>query len=287
MRKFAIFAKTSFDMDGGRFVGGRSKCFLFVAFSCVYFALSSCKQVGAARNTTLIEYKDTLCSGDMDSVVADLNINMFKRCQYFDEFDMRAKGRPVSNPFVYVYYDTDKVYVAVSSDTEEVKEYRRVGNRWYSYEEYELWKKDVPMAKSGNENPARAYYRIVGNDSILELRYCYWGDVTLKDFYIKTSDKCIWVTAWPERAGVTEGKYRDACFDDLLKLVGLFNSGEDTLQEYIRRVYGFRPGVHVYCYSLIDTGAYYIYECKELKEKLFFAKKQLGALWNTAGIGTV
>lgn len=210
-------------------------------------------------------------------------ISDFEKYQTFDEFKMRGEGKPVKCPFVYVLQSDDRTYVSVSDDTTKVRKYYKICDRWFTCEEYDLWKKEYDLwkddgigARSRNENPARVYYRILGNDSILELRCSYVGDFVLNDLYIKAVGKCIWITHWPSKTNKLVVKPSVVYFGELRKLVDLFNKGETFLQSYIVRKYGFRPGVYVYSYRLRETPVAYIYECGLLKERLYFTKNSLG-----------
>ena len=204
-----------------------------------------------------------------------LDFSKCKRYQTFDEFKMCGVGKPVSSPFVYVMQDGDIIYVAASNDTADVKFYCKTGNKWYDYEEYDLWNKDAAITKTADENMPRTYYRICGGDSILELRCSYMGDVVLKDLYIKTAGECVWVTHWPAKSMSSDVERDKSCFEELCRLVGLFNEGEGVLQSFIKREYKFKPGVNVYHYRLMEDDGHYVYECRSFNERLYFSKSSL------------
>lgn len=204
-----------------------------------------------------------------------LDFSKCKRYQTFDEFKMCGVGKPVSSPFVYVMQDGDIIYVVASNDTADVKFYCKTGNKWYDYEEYDLWNKDAVIMKTADENIPRTYYRVCGGDSILELRCSYMGDVVLKDLYIKTAGECVWVTHWPVKSMSSDAERDKSCFEELCRLVGLFNEGEGVLQSFIKREYKFKPGVNVYHYRLMEDDGHYVYECRSFNERLYFSKSSL------------
>ena len=214
-------------------------------------------------------------STDCSLPLKRLDFSKCKRYQTFDEFKMCGVGKPVSSPFVYVMQDGDIIYVAASNDTAEVKFYCKTGNKWYDYEEYDLWNKDAAIMKTANENIPRTYYRVCGGDSILELRCSYMGDVVLKDLYIKTAGECVWVTHWPAKSMSSDVERDKSCFEELCRLVGLFNEGEGVLQSFIKREYKFKPGVNVYHYRLMEDDGHYVYECRSFNERLYFSKSSL------------
>ena len=82
---------------------------------------------------------------------ADIQLSSFKRYQTFNEFKMRGEGVPVHSPFVYVRSSKDKFEVVVSDDTSHVFRYIRRDGVWYNHEDMDLWKKNNPITKSGEE----------------------------------------------------------------------------------------------------------------------------------------
>lgn len=199
-------------------------------------------------------------------------LSSFEKYQTFNELKMEGMGKVALNPFVYVRKKNDTIYVIASNDTTTIKKYFLCNHKWCSYEEYELWKRNTPITKSGQENPARTYYRMFFNDSIAELRYCYMGETITNDFYLKTADQCIWITQWIPVVDNVQNK--ECIYDEMTHIVDLLNCKKDSVTYFIKRKGIIQP--HIYYYNLKESTASYIYECVSRNEILYFNKNSLG-----------
>lgn len=201
---------------------------------------------------------------------ADIQLSSFKRYQTFNEFKMRGEGVPVHSPFVYVRSSKDKFEVVVSDDTSHVFRYIRRDGVWYNHEDMDLWKKNNPITKSGEENPARSYDRIIFNDTILEYRCCYYGEYKYKDFYIKTAYGCDRLTLIEDIDFISPAHL----ISDMRKMVSLYNYNLHGLLSEKGR-YNKHRTVERFKLKIIPN--YYVLQSDNNGNKLLLEKNMAGA----------
>ena len=95
--------------------------------------------------------------------------------QTFDEFTMKGKGKPVFEPYVFVKRIDDTIIVKSSLKIDSIRVYYKLPcGTWYSYMEFEMWKKNgYTPTKTEWDRFARTYKRYFYNDTILEIRNVY------------------------------------------------------------------------------------------------------------------
>lgn len=122
-----------------------------------------------------------------------LDLSTFKKYQTFDEYKMKPKGKAERCPYVFVRQLKDTIIVIATDKKQRVVTYIRRGKLWYTHEHLDLDDIDREHCKDSRENYPRSYYRICGNDTIIEYCCSYLNrkNGKVKELYIKTRKRCI------------------------------------------------------------------------------------------------
>ena len=145
---------------------------------------------------------------------SNLDLTKFQKYQTFDEYRMKPIGKQKEEPFIYYYKRNDSIIVIPSNDKEDISVYIRHGKHWFNHKHLELWRVNHPVCKCYKGKFARSYYRICGNDSIIECKCDYLDvDQCLKTLYIKTLNKCEMIILENDIKNV------DKVYEDMLALV--------------------------------------------------------------------
>lgn len=122
----------------------------------------------------------------------------YNKYQTFDEFKMEGVGHVVADPYVMVKTIDDTIVVKSSLATDSMRVYYKLDDGvWYSYMEYELWKKDdYQPTKCLWDKPARTYKRFFYNDTILEVRTTILNNRKSTSAIVKTFDKVLYINPY-------------------------------------------------------------------------------------------
>lgn len=122
----------------------------------------------------------------------------YKKYQSFDEFKMEGVGNVVADPYVLVKSIDDTIVVKSSSATDSMRVYYKLDDGvWYSYMEYDMWKKDDYMpTKCLWDKLARTYKRYFYNDTILEIKTTILNNKKSTSAIVKTYDKVLYINPY-------------------------------------------------------------------------------------------
>lgn len=249
---------------------------LLLSFICSCTSTSKNeRQVQSVNNKTAIKSKELTFDAVYNEYISDslkrkeLNLKDFKVYQTFDEYQMRPKGKPHKKPFVYYRKIADTIFVITSDNQAKVHIYIKKGSEWHSREHSNLWRVDQEVDKNYNGKWAMAYYRICGNDSIIECGYNFWKDLPpIKSLYIKTKAFC-WVIGLKEDIHMTDARY---IFRDLRQLANQVSYKKTATETYI-----WLNGKKCWYaeFKLIKNKNSYAYKRKGKKDSLVFTKNSL------------
>lgn len=211
-------------------------------------------------------------STDEDScLLPKVRLSEFAKYQSFDEFSMSGIGDPNKQPFVYIKESKDSILLVASYDTAQVYVYQygeRI-NRWVSYKEYDMDKKDIGVLKEENVHPARSFLRICGNDTIIEYECDYIFDLVVKYLFIKTPHKCI-------RISLLSSDFEDKkdLTQSILLFVRRYNADKSIIDEGTGKYRYQKRYVNEYTFS--EDGDSFRYKCNDIDDELVFPKTSLG-----------
>ena len=243
--------------------------FIVMLFSCCNAMSNENQQAKQESNQDLKSnsfYDDSI-------LLSRVRLSEFERYQSFDEFNMTAIGAPNKSPFVYIKELKDLILLVVSNDTAQVYiyQYDEQINRWVSYKEYDMEKKDIGVLKEENVNPARSFLRICGNDTILEYECDYIFDHVFKYLFVKTRQKCI-------RISLLSSDFEDKkdLTQSILLFVRRYFADKSIIEEGSGK-YAYQKRC-VNEYILNEDSNCYKYNCIEFDEEISFPKSSLGYL---------
>lgn len=216
---------------------------------------------------------------DIDSIYAeqkrdslqDARLGLSKFCKYqtFDEYKMQPIGKVKKSPYVFVRKEKDTIWVAVSSEKNRKVRYVRCGTYWYSQEHFNLENRYNAICKCRDEKYAYSYYRICGNNSIIEYCCLYSeGVVTFKQLFIKTYHSCISLILDVQK-GLIDGKN---IFMDMKLYVARFNR-EASKKSYKYKDYDCRA------YKITERSKDFVFVRIDHSDSLIVKKNVLG-YWN-------
>lgn len=218
--------------------------------------------------------KERYCSAPIRMVqnsYRSINLSTFNKWQTFNEFKMRGMGKTLLSPFVYVKRTKDSIVVINSEQKEDIRTYYKVDNKWYNYLVLEPWKKQVISTKSSTEEPARDYYRICGNDTILELKCNYIRDIVLYEFYIKTRQTCVMIVPI---YGIDFCDHNKDIYNQMLHFLYFYRNNRSLfLSQHGKSIYDRRK---IYTYKLYSYKNKLLYKCLEKENTLYFSHTSLG-----------
>lgn len=241
--------------------------FIVMLFSCCNAMSNENQQAKQESNQDLKSnsfYDDSI-------LLSRVRLSEFERYQSFDEFNMTAIGAPNKSPFVYIKELKDLILLVVSNDTAQVYiyQYDEQINRWVSYKEYDMEKKDIGVLKEENVNPARSFLRICGNDTILEYECDYIFDHVFKYLFVKTRQKCI-------RISLLSSDFEDKkdLTQSILLFVRRYNADKSVIDEGTGKYRYQKRYVNEYIFS--EDGNSFRYKCNDTDDELVFPKTSLG-----------
>lgn len=199
-----------------------------------------------------------------------ISLSSFGKYQTFDEFKMKPVGKPKRIPFVYVRMKRDFIWVVPSYAKDSIYVYVKKNDRWINESHFDMWNVDEDYYKSYQGNFARVYYRICGNDSVIEYKRAYIGGHCYRSLFIKTPLRC-WLIELLEKDKFSQ-KY---IFEGVINLVGRFTHDRMAFLEekegYDKRSFEL--------FAIKKRRKWYLYQnANKLDEKLYFHKNSLG-LW--------
>ncbi len=202
---------------------------------------------------------------------SQLDLSTFKKYQTFDEYNMKPVGKPKRYPYVFVCQLKDTIIVVAANKKQRVVTYVRHGKLWYSHEHLDLDDIDRERYKCRDsyEKYPRSYYRINGNDSIIEYCYTYFNreNGKVKELYVKTRKQCFLIT-----------------FKDDKNLANINNIFTDMLcfaNQLKNNKYRAEENKEYFCseYEVTENGKYYVLTRMDNDVRLYFEKNALGT-WN-------
>ena len=120
-----------------------------------------------------------------------IDLKKFQTYQTFDEFSMKPIGTKKKSPFIYYQRIKDTIFVIASNNKKCVFVYTKHGNKWYNHRHIDFWRISNPVCKCRNFKLAHSYFRICGNDSVIECKSSYLNTVdAYHTIYIKTRKEC-------------------------------------------------------------------------------------------------
>lgn len=173
--------------------------------------------------------KTSISSPVEDSILMKLHINnmptKFEKYRSFDEYKLKGVGIPEEGKeFVEVARNDSCIIVRRSYLPDSIITYKYADGCWTNVI-VRLWeKRNMPLIKDVYAEPATIYYRILGNDSIIEYCYTQIQETIIKEIYIKCKDNCVWISIFPnEISNVTNP------FPELIALIKKYNVEPDIL----------------------------------------------------------
>lgn len=205
-----------------------------------------------------------------DQEKEQISLSSFDKFQSFDEFKMKPVGKAKYKPFVYVRMKPDSIWVVPSYARDSVYIYVKKNDRWINESHFDMWSKDEDYHKCYQGNFARVYFRICGNDSVIEYMRTYVGGHCYRSLFIKTPSRC-WLIYLLEKDKFSPKKI----FEGVMNLVGRFTNGRKTFLEekekYEQRSFE--------SFIIKKRRKLYLYQnVNKLDERLYFHKNSLG-LW--------
>ena len=199
-----------------------------------------------------------------------VSLSSFGKYQTFDEFKMKPVGKPKRKPFVYVKMKRDSIWVVPSYAKDSVYAYVKKNDRWYNESHFDMWNIDEDYYKSYQGNFARVYYRICGNDSVIEYKRAYIGGQCYRSLFIKTPLRC-WLIELLEKDKFSQKHI----FEGVMGLVKEFMYNRKAFleekEEYRKRSFE--------SFIIKEYRKLYLFQnANNSDERLYFHKNSLG-LW--------
>lgn len=117
----------------------------------------------------------------------------YRSYETFDEWSMCGVNANPKTSHVLIKKNEKNIFLKMTNNLDSTIIYYKTGNEWIN----QLWldwdKRGEMISRSGLEKPARMYYRILKNDSIIEFEYSEIMHTPCQELFIKTSHKYVWI----------------------------------------------------------------------------------------------
>ena len=146
--------------------------------------------VGCSNSPRSSKEENNEKSSILMSIPQDSSLTTYEAYRNFDEYSMSEISTNDSTKNVMVARNDSCILVKWIGKKDSTVCYRRYGNTWINVVVLEWEKRHEHLIKDGYDEPARIFYRMIRNDSIIELEYYVIADAINKELYIKTRKEC-------------------------------------------------------------------------------------------------